>query len=99
VRELLEHITVRKRPPAEFHLSEHLLPPPKYKYCPEMAFTEHRIHEASRDMEMKVVDPLDRSRQFPNDLITRAARRAIPAESERHFRHSQRSTFAEPLFG
>jgi hypothetical protein len=96
VRELLEHITGRKKQPAEFHLSEHLLPPPKYKYCPEMAFTEHRIHEASRDREVKVTDPLDRSRRFPNHLITRATRRAIP---DRYSRRARRTTFAEPFFG
>jgi hypothetical protein len=88
VEALLERMTSRKEPPAEFHLSAHLLPPVHYHYGPEQAFVQQRIEEVTRDrtMQKSVCPPT--KRPFPTHLFS--VSRSVKVLQQRMARESHR---------
>jgi hypothetical protein len=102
VSEILGRITVPKEPLAEFHLSEHLLPPVHYRFCPEQAYVEQTIHRVTRDCTMDTPALPPYMRLFPVELfnVSRDTKR-IQGTQSKHGRRTKRGTFLEgdPLEG
>jgi hypothetical protein len=96
VQEILEWITERPPQPPQFHLSAHLLPPARFRYCPEKAFIDHRIHDVTHDdaMDRPACPPVCRA--FPAHLF--AVARAVKPAPKRL--PKTRATFSDdPMSG
>jgi hypothetical protein len=102
VQDILEQMTTQKENPPEFHLSEHLLPPVHYRFCPEQAYVEQRIHDVTRDRTMEKIVGAPYLRQFPLHLfdVSRAAKN-LQQRGGRKKRQREGRTFSEgdPLSG
>lgn len=56
-------------PKKEYHLSEHLQPPVKERFCPEKYLTEKTIHNIPKDRDVENKFKRQYVRPFPFDLI------------------------------
>lgn len=86
---------IKKQQKKVYHLSQHLQPPKKPRYCPEQAYAEHTLHSATVDHN-HTNSKKEYIRSFPYDLFsTSFGRTEFIKESAIHQR--PKPTFFETM--
>lgn len=96
LKAMLVKMKTPKKRKKEYHLSDHLKPPVKYRYCPEQAYTDKKI-QIVRDRDMVATDSKPKSRGFPFELFTYSMGGAT-GHIVRPTKPASAETFTEPAY-